>query len=403
MKMIIEPKVRGFICTTAHPTGCANNVFEQIDYVKKSGHIKDVKNVLVIGCSTGYGLASRIVASFACGADTLGVAFEKPSNGKKTASAGWYNTVAFEQAAKDNGYFAKTINGDAFSDEIKASVIQTIQQEMSGKIDLVIYSLASPVRKDPKSEALYRSCLKPIGKPFQNKTVDVLKGEVTEIAIEPANEDDVLQTVKVMGGEDWQLWIDALLDANVLAQGCTTIAYSYIGPEVTYPVYRHGTIGRAKEDLEDKAKELDALLHDKLNGHAYISVNKALVTQASAAIPVVPLYMSLLFKVMKAEASHEGCIEQIYRLFKDRLYAGSEVPVDEKNRIRIDDLEMQPEVQHQVAKLWLEVNTDNLNEISDISGYRNDFYKLFGFKRDDVNYNQEVEIDIKIPSVPEEA
>jgi len=401
MKMVVRPKVRGFICTTAHPIGCANNVSEQIDYVLSQGSVIGPKNVLVIGCSTGYGLASRIVASFAGGANTLGVCFEKPSNGKKTASAGWYNTAAFEQAASERGIYAKTINGDAFSDEIKNQVIDTIKNEMSGQIDLIIYSLASPVRKDPKTETVYRSALKPIDQAFKNKTVDVMKGEVTEVAIEPANDDEIEQTVKVMGGEDWQLWIDALLNADVLADGCDTVAYSYVGPELTYPVYRHGTIGKAKEDLEKTAHYLNEKLAAELGGHAYVSVNKGLVTQASAAIPVVPLYMSLLFKVMKSKRTHEGCIEQIYRLFKERLYTGDQVPVDEKNRIRIDDWEMDDNVQNEIVNLWLEVNSDNLEKISDIEGYRNDFYGLFGFNRNDVDYDQEVDIDIQIPSESE--
>tara|TARA_Y100000815_G_scaffold274325_1_gene308034 strand:+ start:847 stop:2064 length:1218 start_codon:yes stop_codon:yes gene_type:complete len=402
MKMVVKPKVRSFICTTAHPEGCAKNVSEQITYVENQGYIDGAKNVLIIGASTGYGLASRIVSAYACGANTLGVAFEKPSNGKKTASAGWYNTAAFEHAAHEKGLYAKTINGDAFSDEIKQQVIDIIQQEMNGKVDLIIYSLASPVRKDPQSGELHRSALKPIGEVFNNKTVDVMKGEVTEVTIEPATEAEIADTVKVMGGEDWQLWIDKLLAADVLDKGCTTIAYSYIGPELTHAVYKNGTIGQAKVDLEKTAKKLNKELNNAVGGHAYISVNKALVTQASAAIPVVPLYMSLLFKLMKAQNLHEGCIEQIYRLFKDKLYTKKTLLLDENDRIRIDDWEMKSEIQDAILPLWLAVTTENLKEISDIAGYQNDFYQLFGFNRDDVNYDQEVDIAVHIPSIPKD-
>ena len=399
--MIIKPKVRGFICITAHPTGCVNNVKDQVKYVESHSKVKGPKNVLVIGSSTGYGLASRIVSAFGCGADTLGVAFEKPPTEKKTASPGWYNSAGFEQEALKQGRYAKTINGDAFSDDIKTQAIDAIKNEMSGKIDLVIYSLASPKRVDPKTGEVYSSCLKPIESTFKNKTVDVHKGEVADVSIEPANEEDIEQTVKVMGGEDWQLWMDALLDADVLAQGCKTVAYTYIGPQITFPVYHHGTIGRAKRHLEQTAQALNTQLKQKLNGGAYISVNKALVTQASAAIPVVPLYISLLYKVMKEKGSHEGCIEQIYRLFAERLYSGESLPVDEKARIRIDDWEMQDDIQSEVIARWLQVNTENLDAISDIAGYRDDFYRLFGFNRDDVDYSQDVDIELQIPSLSE--
>jgi len=399
--MIVQPRVRGFICITAHPTGCANNIKEQIKYVEDHDKINGAKNVLVIGCSTGYGLASRIVAAFGSGANTLGVAFEKPPTDKKTASPGWYNTAAFEQEAAKKGLYARTINGDAFSNDIKAQTIDAIKNEMPGNIDLVVYSLASPRRIDPNTGEIYNSCLKPIGQTFSNKTVDVHKGEVTNVSIEPANEDDIAQTVKVMGGEDWQLWMDALLDADVLAKGCKTVAYTYIGPEITFPVYHHGTIGRAKQHLEQTAQALDQQLQQAIGGNAYISVNKALVTQASAAIPVVPLYISLLYKVMKDKGNHEGCIEQIYRLFADRLYSDN-MPVDDKNRIRIDDWEMQDDVQQAVIEKWLQVTTENLENISDIKGYRDDFYKLFGFNRDDVDYNQEVDIELQIPSIRED-
>lgn len=398
--MIIQPKVRGFICTTAHPAGCAAHVNEQIDYIKKHAKLTNgPKKVLVIGASTGYGLASRIAAAFGANAQTIGVFFEKEAEGNRTATAGWYNSAAFEQAAHASGLYAKSINGDAFSDEIKAKTIQLIQNDWQGQVDLVIYSLASPRRCHPKTGEVFSSVLKPIGKSYTSKTVDVMSGKVSEITIEPATEQDIKNTIEVMGGEDWAMWMDVLLNANVLAKGATTVAYSYIGPELTYPIYREGTIGQAKLHLEQTAKELHKKL-SAIQGRAYVSVNKALVTQASAAIPVVPLYISLLYKIMKEKGLHEGCIEQMCRLFNERLFAqNGEVPVDEKGLIRIDDLEMQPDVQQTVKELWQSVNTDNILAISDLAGYRQEFYKLFGFGMEGVDYNAELDPQVAMPSI----
>lgn len=392
--MIIEPKVRGFICTTAHPVGCAQHVREQIEYVKQQPAIEGPKKVLVIGASTGYGLASRIAAAFGSKAATLGVFFERPASGARTATAGWYNTAAFEKAAREEGLYAKSINGDAFSNEIKQEVIETIRQDL-GKVDLVVYSLASPRRTHPTTGETYSSVLKPIGQPYTNKTVDIHSGKVTDITIEPASEEEIRSTVAVMGGEDWAMWIDALLEAGVLEQGAKTIAYSYIGPEITYPVYREGTIGRAKDDLEKTSHQLHEKLQSQVGGEAYVSVNKALVTQSSAAIPVVPLYISLLFKVMKARGVHEDTIAQIVRLYRDRLYTEGAVPVDDERRIRVDDLEMQDDIQQEVERLWREVSSDNIDQISDIAGYREEFFKLFGFGFDSVDYTLDVD-----PNVP---
>lgn len=393
--MIIAPKVRGFICTTAHPTGCAQHVQEQIDYVKSQKPLNGPKKVLVIGASTGFGLASRIVSTFGSGADTIGVFFERQASGDRTASAGWYNTAAVEKAARAAGYYAESINGDAFSNEIKQQTIQLIQKNL-GKVDLVIYSLASPKRTHPVTGETFSSVLKPIGgRPYTNKTVDFHTGQVTEVTIQPASEDEIKHTVEVMGGEDWQMWIQALIHADVLAEGVTTVAYSYIGPEITYSIYREGTIGGAKDHLEATAHQLDAQLK-AVGGRAFVSVNKALVTQSSAAIPVVPLYISLLFKVMKEQGLHEGCAEQIYRLFAERLYNGIIPNLDEKGRIRIDDLEMKEEIQQKVAHLWDEINTDNLLSISDIVGYREDFFKLFGFGLPGIDYQADVDPDVQL-------
>jgi enoyl-[acyl-carrier protein] reductase/trans-2-enoyl-CoA reductase (NAD+) len=395
--MIIKPKIRGFICTTAHPAGCAAHVQEQIDYSRRKGALEGMpKRVLVIGASTGYGLASRIVPAFAGGAATLGVFFEKPGEDGRTGSAGWYNSVAFERAAKAAGLYAKSLNGDAFSNAIKEQTIATIKADL-GQVDGVIYSLASPRRTHPKTSVTHKSVLKPIGEAYTNKTVDTDKGLVNEVSIEPANEAEIADTVAVMGGEDWEMWIDALEKAGALADGATTVAYSYIGPDLTWAIYRHGTIGRAKEDLEATAARLDQRLAAK-SGKAFVSVNKALVTQASSAIPVVPLYISLLYKVMKAHGTHEGCIEQIYRLFADRLRAGANPQLDEKGRIRIDDWEMRDEIQCEVAALWPKVATENLAELSDIAGYRAEFLKLFGFGLAGVDYEAEVDPIQALPS-----
>jgi enoyl-[acyl-carrier protein] reductase/trans-2-enoyl-CoA reductase (NAD+) len=395
--MIIEPRMRGFICLTAHPYGCAQNIKNQIEYVKSKGHIDGAKKVLVIGASTGFGLASRITSAFGSGAGTIGVFFEKPPSEGKTATPGWYNSAAFETEAQKAGLYAKSINGDAFSNEVKQQTIDLIKADL-GQVDMVIYSLASPVRMHPVTGVLHRSVLKPIGQTFSNKTVDFHTGLVSQVTIEPANKDDIDNTVVVMGGEDWKMWIDALKNAGVLANGATTIAYSYIGPEVTEAVYRKGTIGRAKDDLEATAFKITDDLKS-LNGKAYVSVNKALVTQASSAIPVIPLYISLLYKIMKAEGVHEGCIEQIQRLFEQRLYTGKEVPTDDKGRIRIDDWEMRDDIQDRIKTLWDKATTENLSEIGDLAGYKQDFLNLFGFGFEGVDYNVDTSELVKIPSI----
>ena len=396
--MIIEPRTRGFICLTAHPEGCAQNVKNQIDYVTSKGKIAGAKKVLVIGSSTGFGLASRITSAFGSDAATIGVFFDKPASPNRPASPGFYNTAAFEEAAHKAGLYAKSINGDAFSNEIKEQVVNLIKQDL-GQIDLIIYSLASPVRTHPVSGKRFKSVLKPIGENFTNKTVDFHTGNVSEISINPAEGADIENTVTVMGGEDWKMWMDALHEANVLAEGVKTVAYSYIGPEVTKPVYRNGTIGAAKDDLEAKAFTItDAL--KAINGNAYVSVNKALVTQASSAIPVIPLYISLLYKIMKEEGIHEGCIEQIQRLYSQRLYAG-DLSLDEKGRIRVDDWEMREDIQSKVIKLWESATTENLPEIGDLEGYSTDFYNLFGFKVPGVDYAKDVNEMVSIPSIQE--
>ena len=395
--MIIEPRMRGFICLTAHPEGCAKNIKNQIEYVNSKGHIDGAKKVLVIGASTGFGLASRITSAFGSGAGTIGVFFEKPPSEGKTATPGWYNSAAFETEAQKAGLYAKSINGDAFSNEIKQQTIDLIKADL-GQVDMIIYSLASPVRMHPESGILHRSSLKPIGQTFTNKTVDFHTGLVSQVTIEPANQEDIDNTVVVMGGEDWKMWIDALKNAGVLANGATTIAYSYIGPEVTEAVYRKGTIGRAKDDLESTAFKITDDLKS-LNGKAYVSVNKALVTQASSAIPVIPLYISLLYKIMKAEGVHEGCIEQIQRLFEQRLYSGKEVPTDDKGRIRIDDWEMRDDIQDRIKTLWEKATTENLSDIGDLAGYKQDFLNLFGFGFEGVDYNLDTNEMVMIPSI----
>lgn len=395
--MIIQPKIRGFICTTAHPAGCAAHVQQQIDLVRSRGPLTGMpKKVLVIGASTGYGLASRIVPAFAGGAATIGVFFEKPGEEGRTGSAGWYNSVAFEKAAHAAGLYAKSINGDAFSDAIKEQVIATIKADL-GQVDCIIYSLASPRRTHPKTGVVHSSVLKPVGPAFTNKTVNTDKGIVSEVTIEPANEQEIADTVTVMGGEDWEMWIDALDKAGVLADGATTVAYSYIGPDLTWAIYRAGTIGAAKDHLEATAQRMNTRLSAK-GGRALVSVNKALVTQASSAIPIVPLYISLLYKVMKAAGTHEGCIEQIQRLFAERLANGASVQPDEKGRVRIDDWEMRDDIQKQVAALWPQVTTENLAELSDIAGYRAEFLRLFGFGMAGVDYTAEADPIAPLPS-----
>ncbi len=396
--MIIEPRTRGFICTTAHPVGCAENVKTQIKYIQSKGQIEGPKKVLVIGSSTGFGLASRITSAFSSNAATIGVFFEKPPSEGRTASAGWYNTAAFEIEAHKKGLYAKSINGDAFSNEIKEKTLQLIKEDL-GKIDLVIYSLASPVRTHPTTGIRHKSTLKPIGKSYTNKTVDFHTGEVKEVTIEPSVGEDIENTVTVMGGEDWQMWVNALQEADLLSENFKTVAYSYIGPKLTEAVYRKGTIGRAKDDLEKTAFSITDSLKN-VNGNAYVSVNKALVTQSSSAIPVIPLYISLLYKVMKAEGLQEGCIEQIQRLFNTRLYL-DEIPTDTKGRIRIDDWEMQANVQEQVAELWQQASTETLPVIGDLEGYTTEFFNLFGFKVEGVDYTKEVDEMVAIPGLRE--
>lgn len=397
MSMIIQPKIRGFICTTAHPEGCARVVEEQIQYVKSKNRYQGPKNVLVIGASTGYGLASRIAATFGAGAKTIGVFFERAADEKRTASPGWYNSAAFEKFAHQDGFYAKSINGDAFSNEIKQQTAELIRKDL-GKIDLIIYSLASPRRVDPDTGHVYSSSLKPIGQSFTGKSIDAFRGEVKEVTIEPANETDVANTIAVMGGDDWERWIDYLAKENLLAEGITTVAYSYIGPELTHAVYRDGTIGKAKEHLKATADKLNQQLKS-LHGGAVVSVDKAVVTQASAAIPVVPLYISILFKIMKENGTHEGCIEQIYRLLDEHLYSDHPKARDAEGYIRIDDREMAPDVQQKVMEIWPIVTSDNLAEMTDVRGYCDEFYRLFGFNVDGINYDAEVNANVKIPSI----
>lgn len=394
--MIITPKIRGFICTTAHPQGCAENVQQQINYVQAQPRFSGPKNILVIGCSGGYGLASRIVSAYHYHAATLGIMFERPAAGKRTASAGWYNTAAFEEFAKHDNLYAKTINGDAFSAAIKQQTIKVIKQDFPNGIDLIIYSLAAPKRTDANG-TVYTSTLKTIDKSFTEKTVDVLTGEVSETTIEPASEEEIEHTTKVMGGEDWESWIDTLLAANVLAEGANTIAYSYMGPEITYPIYRHGTIGTAKKQLEATVSKIQKKL-STISGRALISVNKAVVTQASAAIPIVPLYIAILYKVMKQKGNHEGCIEQIYRLFAG-LYAEQTLTFDDKGFARLDDWELQDDVQAEVKQIWQQINSANILDNSDLKGYREEFYRLFGFALNNIDYQTEVDPEKKIRSL----
>jgi len=391
--MIVKPRIRGFVCITAHPKGCEAKVREEINVAKAEGPADGPKKVLVIGASTGYGLSSRITAAFRYQAATLGIFFERPSAKGKPASAGWYNSVAFEKTAHEAGLYAKSINGDAFSNEIKQQTIHQIKADL-GKIDLVVYSLASPRRTDPASGETFKSVLKPIGgQPFKNQTLDTDRNEVKDVEIEPATDEETQNTVKVMGGEDWELWMQALSDADVLAPGAKSVAYSYIGPEVTWPIYKNGTIGQAKKDVERAATEISKAY----DCSAYVAVNKAVVTQASSAIPVVPLYISILFKLMKAAGTHEDCIEQMVRLFEEHLYA-DDLKLDESGRIRIDDLEMQPEIQAKVVEIWNAITTENLNEQSDYTGYQKNFLNLFGFELPGVDYEEDVEVDLPLPS-----
>lgn len=392
--MIVEPKVKGFLCITAHPEGCAENVREQIAYVKGKGEIKGgCKSALIIGSSTGYGLASRITAAFGCGAATVGVFFERPGDAARSrpASAGWYNTAEFAKQAEAAGLYCANINGDAFGDEVKKQAIEAIKKSPLGKVDLIVYSLASPRRTDPDTGEVYKSVLKTVGEERKDKSLDTDKGQVIEVTVPAATEREIFETVKTMGGDDWERWIKALDGAGVLAEGCASVAYSYIGPELTYPIYRSGTIGLAKRDLEAAADRIDALLKLR-RGKAFISVNKALVTQASSAIPVVPLYVSILYKVMKEKGIHEGCIGQIQRLFSTQLYNGNCLEFDDGGRVRIDNLELRDDVQKALFDIWPKVSTENLYELTDFAGYKKEFLKLFGFGLPNVDYSKDVEI-----------
>ncbi len=388
--MIIKPRIRGFICTTAHPRGCAAHVQQQIDYVKRSGIIyAGVKNALVVGCSGGYGLASRVVAGFGCRANTLGLSFEKSPSAKRTATAGWYNNAAFEEAAAGEDLYAKTLDGDAFSDEMKAAVVGTLAEEV-GRIDLLIYSLASPVRQHPRTGVLHRSAIKPLGKAVTMKSLNVDKGQVHEVALEPGDADDIANTVAVMGGEDWQFWIEALRAADLLAPSFRTLAFTYLGSELKWPIYWDGTLGKAKEDLDRAATEITAQLVD-LDGSARVASLKGVVTQASSAIPVVSLYMSLLFRVMKDQGLHEDCVQHIYRLYATQLARGVQPRLDASGRIRVDDVELSDPVQGEIKRRWPIVTSDNLSELGDLDGYKADFLKIFGFGLPGVDYDESVD------------
>lgn len=388
--MIIKPKTRGFICTTTHPAGCEANINEQIARVKADGRIeKGPEKVLVIGASTGYGLASRITAAFGSGAATLGVFLEKPATEKKTGSAGWYNAGAFEKAAHAEGLYAKSINGDAFSNEMRDKAIEIIKQDL-GKVDLVIYSLASPVRKLPDTDETVRSALKPIGETYKATAVDTSKDILIEAEIEPATEEEIQNTVTVMGGEDWELWMKALKEADVLDDGVKTVSYSYIGTDITWPIYWHGALGKAKEDMDRAAAAIRSMLAD-INGTANVTVLKSVVTQASAAIPVMPLYIAICFKVMKEQGIHEGCIEQINRMYRTQLYKAGGPELDTSARIRMDDWELRDEVQNTVKQIWPQITNENLFDITDYSGYKHEFLKLFGFGVDGIDYEKDVD------------
>ncbi|WP_028022705.1 enoyl-ACP reductase FabV [Enterovibrio calviensis] len=400
--MIIKPKIRGFICTTTHPVGCEANVKEQIEYTKAQGPIANApKRVLVVGSSSGYGLSSRIAAAFGGGAATIGVFFEKPGTERKPGTAGWYNTAAFDKLAKEEGLYSKSLNGDAFSDEAKKKTIALIKEDL-GQIDMVVYSLASPVRKLPKTGEVVRSSLKPIGEVYTSTAVDTNKDEIISASVEPATDEEIKDTITVMGGEDWELWMQALSDAGVLADGCKTVAYSYIGTELTWPIYWDGALGRAKMDLDRAA----SALNDKLaatGGTANVAVLKSVVTQASSAIPVMPLYIAMVFKKMREQGVHEGCMEQIYRMFSQRLYKadGSAAEVDDKNRLRLDDWELRDDIQQYCRELWPQITTDNLKELTDYVEYKEEFLKLFGFGIDGVDYDADVntEIDFDVQAI----
>ncbi|MCI6863123.1 enoyl-ACP reductase FabV [Anaerobiospirillum succiniciproducens] len=387
--MVIEPKVRGFICVTTHPTGCEANVKSQIDYVKSQPAVADgPKTVLVIGASTGYGLASRISAAFGSGAATLGVFFEKPGTEKRPGSAGWYNTAAFTKFATEAGLYARNVNADAFSDECREQVIKMIKEDL-GQVDLVVYSLASPVRKVPSTGEVVRSCLKPIGKPYVSTAIDTNKDTIIEATVEPATDEEVQNTVTVMGGQDWELWMNALKGAGVLAEGCKTVAYSYIGTEITWPIYWHGALGKAKEDLDRAALAIRESLQD-VKGDARVAVLKSVVTQASSAIPVMPLYIALCFRVMREQGIHESVIEHIYRMFATSLYGVKAPEIDAAGRVRMDSWELRDSVQLKCKDLWAKVTTENLKEITDYEEYKHEFLQLFGFEVDGVDYSADV-------------
>lgn len=384
--MIIKPKVRDYFCTTAHPDGCAENVMQQIAYTKGLGKTIGPKKVLILGASTGYGLATRIAATYGCDASTIGVMFERPATERRTATPGWYNSLAFERIAHADGYYAKSVNGDAFSAEVKKQVIDLIKEDF-GKVDMVVYSLAAP-RRTTADGVTHSSVLKTVGTPFTNKSLDLKDNSVIQVTVPPATEEEIDATIKVMGGEDWKDWITALSDADVLEEHAITLAYSYIGPEITHPIYYNGSIGQAKNHLYQTSKEITKEFSEK-DVHAYISMNKALVTQASAAIPIVPLYITILYKIMKEKGIHEGCIEQMNRLFREKLN-GSHPLVDDKSLIRLDDLEMREDVQSEVAKFWEKISSENVAELTDIDGYWEDFYHMFGFHFDQVDYEKDI-------------
>ena len=395
--MIIKPRVRGFMCITTHPTGCDANVKRQIDVVKANGPIENgPKKVLIIGASTGYGLASRITATFGSDAQTLGIFYEKEGTESKPGSAGWYNSAAFHKYADAQGLYAKSINGDAFSDEIKQKTIAAIKEDL-GQVDLVVYSLASPRRLHPVTGEVHTSTLKPIGQDITMRGINTDKEEIQEMSVGAANEEEIANTVAVMGGEDWQMWIDALKEAGVLAQGAKTTAYTYLGAELTWDIYWNGTIGEAKKDLDQKAHAIHESLSD-LDGEARVSVLKAVVTQASSAIPVMPLYLSLLFKVMKARGTHEGCIEQVDLLFRESLY-GNTPRIDDDGRWRADYKELEPEVQQAVGDLWTQVQTENIRQLTDFVGYKTEFLQLFGFEVPGIDYDAEVDTKVDIANL----
>ncbi|UTW01913.1 trans-2-enoyl-CoA reductase family protein [Amphritea atlantica] len=386
--MIIKPKIRGFICTTTHPTGCERNIQEQIDYTKAQGPIENgPKRVLVIGSSSGYGMSSRISAAFGCGAATIGVFFEKPATERKTGTAGWYNAAFFDQKAHEAGLYAKSLNGDAFSNEAKQKTIDLIKEDL-GQIDLVVYSLASPVRKLPDTGEVIRSCLKPIGETYRSTAIDTNKDVIIEAEVEPATEQEVADTVTVMGGQDWELWVNALDEAGVLAEGCKTVAYSYIGTDITWPIYWDGALGQAKKDVDRAAAELNSKLAEK-GGSANVAVLKSVVTQASSAIPVMPLYLSMVFKIMRQEGVHEGCMEQVFRLFNTAI-AGDSGKMDDENRMRMDDWELRDDIQQKCREMWPAITTENLFEMTDYQFYKDEFLKLFGFGIEGVDYDADV-------------